>query len=1031
MKRLVIIVGLLLVAVLIASCQRPPEPGPPEGVMFYGATCGDVPNHGPWCDKFPRIAASNGGDVVSDSNNARLDTLARAHFVLLHTDWPTYSEYSTPPSQLDPFGYLRSINPALKIIAALRMYQFPAGYCTNPDAFPNCMTMRAAADTADGATASGDGWYAKDDIGIPLTLSTGEQYINWSDLDPDSASSWPEWLAHYYTSTIATATCDGAPCYNGVYVEMVGIPHELTGFSAIDANENGTTDLDAAEWDKCTVNQNQMDGYNLFFDLLASSGITVAGGETSLSGLTDALSPSYLNGHATAGFTGSFPLTTWPRCAVNPHTFSVDAIIPNPAGAAGGDLWDYAIRGAVKREDANELNVLMLDRSIFLNSGYFQFYFTGTTAQKDHHARRLVVGSAMLLNAYAVPREDRVSSTYPCDECLVNRTTGIAGTSVANLGWAGWPYYDAINMANGQTMRQTIALGQGLNDKVWCREFQYGKACVNAKTTAQTVNVGTGWRYIQADTSQGDLIHNPGGAVSGDSIVIPAWDATILVRNGAATPTPVGTSTPTTAPTRTPTPTPTRTPTPAPTSTSTPTATPTPTAGATPTSTRTPTPTATPTATPTPRPLSILYPLYSYPVWYTPANYIWDDIAAANATADIVTIINPNSGPGSTGDPNTDYIHGMDELLAADVEMIGYVSTNYGDRNIVLVKADIDKWDNSYATWITGIFLDEVDDGTGDQAYYENLQNYIIGKGLSPVVLNPGTAIGENMLATGDVMAIFEGSGADWTSYSPAAYVANYDKSRFYTIVYDVATTGAMQAAIDLASARNFGRVYITDDTLSPNPFDSLPSYWASEVAYVATANASTATPTHTATATPTRTQTPTPAATSTPTPTPTATKTPISGPTPTPIPDFVINEVGGNPDSDWNGDGEVNARDRFVEICNWTASQIDMDNEYFITVDGLASARFGGGIAAGKCFVFWQGMGDDAISISPTGGTVALVRNTQAVSTATYPSLAFGMCYARNPDGSVSWTAQRCTPGKENSWFETHSTPTVTPKPA
>jgi hypothetical protein len=734
MKRLVIVAGLLLVAVFVASCQRPPEPGPPDlpdQVMFAGGTCDDVPNHGPWCDKFPRIAASNGGDVVSDSNNARLDTFARAYFVLLHSDWPTYSEYSTPPSQLDPFGYLRSINPALRVIATLRMYQYPAGYCTNADAFPNCMALRAAADTADGATASGDGWYAKDAAGAQITLSTGEQFINWSDLDPDSASDWPTWLASYYTSTIATATCDGAPCYNGVYVEMVGMPHELTNFSKIDANENSVTDLDVTEWDKCIVNQNQMDGYNLFFDLLASDGITVAGGETSLSGLTDALSPSYLSGHATAGFTGSFPLTTWPRCATNPHTFSVDSIIPNPAGVSGGNLWDYAMRGAVKREDANQLNVLMLDRAIFLNSGYFQFYFGGTgttTAQKDHHARRLVVASAMLLNAYAIPREDRVSSTYPCDECLVNRTTGIAGTSVSNLGWAGWPDYDAIDVATGLTMRQVIALGQDLSNRVWCRETQYAKVCVNAKTTAQTVTVGSGWNYIQADATQGDLIHNPGGA-AGTTISIPAWDATILIRNGASTPTPVFTNTPTSIFTNTPTPTP----------------------------TNTPTPTATPTRTPT-------------------------------------------------------------------------------------------------------------------------------------------------------------------------------------------------------------------------------------------------------------------------------RTPTPTAGPTPTPIPGFVVNEIGANPDADWNGDGEVNERDRFVEVCNWTASAIDMDGDYYVTVDSIASERFGGSIAAGRCFVFWQGLGDDAIDIDPTGGVVALMRSGGTVNTVTYTTMTFGLCYARNPDGSASWASQRCTPGVTNGWWAEHNTPTVTP---
>lgn len=727
MKRLA---TLAIFALFVVACSAPPSPDLPDRAVFEGGACTDVPNHGPWCDQFPRIIASNGGDIVSDSNNARLDTFARAHAVLLHTDWPTFSEYSTPPSQLDPFGYLHGLNPALKFIATMRMYQFPVAYCNNPDAFPNCMAMFTAATTANGATAAGDGWYAKDATGAVLDLSTGEPYINWSSLDPDSASSWPEWLANRYTSTIATAVCDGELCWDGVYVEMVGIPHELTDFSKIDANENGTTDLDVAEWDKCTVNSNQMSGYNLFFDLLATGGITVAGGETSLSGLTDALSNSYLSGHATAGYTGSFPLITWPRCAVNPHTFSVDSIIPNPAGAGGGNLWDYNMRGAVKREDANMLNVLMLDRAIFLNAGYFQFYFTGTTAQNDHHARRLVVGSSMLLNAYAVPREDRVSSTYPCDECLVNVSTGVAGTAVANLGWAGWPYNDAVDVATGLTMREIIALGQDLSNRVFCREFQNAKVCVNAKTTTQTVTVGSGWKYIQADAGQGDLIHNPGGAVAGTTIVIPAWDATVLIRNGAVTPTPA------VAPTDTPI------------------------GGATSTPTRTPTATPTPTRTPT---------------------------------------------------------------------------------------------------------------------------------------------------------------------------------------------------------------------------------------------------------ATPTRTPTP--------------------GPTSTPIPGFVVNEVGANPDADWNGDGEVDARDRFIEICNWTASPINMGGAYYATADGGASDRFGGTIGAGQCFVVWHAFSGETFLLEPTGGTVALMRDMSlTISSVTYSALTFGQCYARNPDGSASWAMQRCSPGVTNDWWATHPTPTVTP---
>lgn len=559
--------------------------------MFEGAACSDVNNPGPWCDQFPHIIASNGGDVVSDSNNARLDTFARSHAVLLHPDWPTYYTYSNPPPQLDPFGYLHDLNPALKFLSVFRMYantDIYAGddsYCHIIDTYPNRCAITSAAATANGTAASTDGWYAKTAAGVRIYQPQGNYYLNWSNLDPDNAvDSYASWLGNYYLDNIATAVCDGVLCWNGAYLEMAGIPHPLSGasgqpgFASIDANENGTTDIDVAEWDKCTMDANQMDGYNLFYDILASGGITVAGGETSLSGLTDALAPSYDSGHATAAFNGSFPLLDWPRCAIDPHGFGADSTVPDPAGDPGGNKWDYNMRAAIRFEDQDRLNVFMLDNAIITDS-FFGTYFTGTgldTANLNH-ARRVTMISAMLINAYGVPREDRVSRTYPCDECLVDVATGLAGTDIADLGWAGWPYADAMEAGTTLTMRDAISDTLALDDRVWCREFQHAIACFNSTNTTATVTVGSGWKYIQASTgypNYGDGTHNPGGA-AGTTINIPAWDGTVLMRDTAATPTPPPTYTPTPTPTSGgPTSTPTRTPTPTPTATATPTPTP-------------------------------------------------------------------------------------------------------------------------------------------------------------------------------------------------------------------------------------------------------------------------------------------------------------------------------------------------------------------------------------------------------------------------------------------------------------------------
>ena len=232
--------------------------------------------------------------------------------------------------------------------------------------------------------------------------------------------------------------------------------------------------------------------------------------------------------------------------------------------------------------------------------------------------RRINVISALLLNAYAVPREDRLAYQYPCDECLVDASTGVAGVAIANLGWLGYPYYDALNTTDGLTMRETISNTAALNGKVWIREFNNGLAVFNATTGTQVVTVGAGWKYIDGSAAYGgDHTHNPGGA-AGTTISVPAWDGYVLVRDTANTPTPISTYTPTPTitpggPTATPTPTrtPTRTPTPTPTgpATATPTRTPTPTKTPAPTMTPTPTTTATATTTPTGTPPPTVVPL--------------------------------------------------------------------------------------------------------------------------------------------------------------------------------------------------------------------------------------------------------------------------------------------------------------------------------------------------------------------------------------------------------------------------------------
>lgn len=75
-------------------------------------------------------------------------------------------------------------------------------------------------------------------------------------------------------------------------------------------------------------------------------------------------------------------------------------------------------------------------------------------------------------------------------------------------------------------------------------------------------------------------------------------------------------------------------------------------------------------------------------------------------------VVNPSSGPGSTPFPNDQYSTALTKLNSYEnVQTIGYVRTDYANRDIATVLAEI----STYATWATnssglamhGIFFDE------------------------------------------------------------------------------------------------------------------------------------------------------------------------------------------------------------------------------------------------------------------------------------------------------------------------------------
>ena len=130
------------------------------------------------------------------------------------------------------------------------------------------------------------------------------------------------------------------------------------------------------------------------------------------------------------------------------------------------------------------------------------------------------------------------------------------------------------------------------------------------------------------------------------------------------------------------------------------------------------------------------------------------------------------------------------------------------------------------ATGLELVYLEDVRAGVSGMAKLACLMRNLVSCGGAYRELSAGA---------GDTAVIFE-NGSGWPGYVPDAYVRNYPAKRFAMLAYSVADTATMRSYVNLARARNVGYVYITNDG-GANPWDTLPTYWAAFVDYVAQGN--------------------------------------------------------------------------------------------------------------------------------------------------------------------------------------------------
>jgi Spherulation-specific family 4 len=171
---------------------------------------------------------------------------------------------------------------------------------------------------------------------------------------------------------------------------------------------------------------------------------------------------------------------------------------------------------------------------------------------------------------------------------------------------------------------------------------------------------------------------------------------------------------------------------------------------------------------------------------------------------------------------------------AAGISVLGYSSTEYGQRPAAAVETDVRR----YRAWykVNGMFLDLTGNTRGELPYYRKLGAYIRAVDPASVIwLNVGAYPAPGYMSVGNVVVAFEGSYASYRGLQVPAWAARYKPARFADVIY--ATPGSdLAGAVRLSRLRRTGHVYVTNLPGSPDPYSALPSYWTREVAAVAAA---------------------------------------------------------------------------------------------------------------------------------------------------------------------------------------------------
>ncbi|MEU6371486.1 spherulation-specific family 4 protein [Streptomyces sp. NPDC046931] len=177
--------------------------------------------------------------------------------------------------------------------------------------------------------------------------------------------------------------------------------------------------------------------------------------------------------------------------------------------------------------------------------------------------------------------------------------------------------------------------------------------------------------------------------------------------------------------------------------------------------------------------MTLLVPLYVHPAEDPGA---WHRLIRAAAHTYAI-VLNPANGPG-TG-PDRAFTAVAEALRAAGARLLGYVDTDYGNRDRTQITEDLRRHQRWYAA--DGCFLDRVTATPAGLPACRRLVRSVRRLGAATVVLNPGVHPAPGYARLADLTVTFEGHWSTYVSaFSRPQWTARHPPERFCHLVYGV-----------------------------------------------------------------------------------------------------------------------------------------------------------------------------------------------------------------------------------------------------